>query len=225
MRTKTGVGYVWVLTNMELVYYIFTETREGTTVKKILEDFKGVIVTDFYSAYDSIGCSQQKCHIHLIRDINEDLLKNPFDEEFKVFTKAYTKLFNPIVVTIDKFGLSKYHLNKHKSHVERFYNKFVNKEYNSNNSKNYQRRFLKYKDKLFVFLEYDSIPWNNNNAEHMIKRIVKIRKNLAGLTNEKGIREYLILISICESLQLRNISFFIFFQSSEFLRLYRVASC
>jgi hypothetical protein len=38
---------------------------------------------DFYSAYDSIKCRHQRCLIHLIRDLNDGLLKNPFDEDYK----------------------------------------------------------------------------------------------------------------------------------------------
>jgi hypothetical protein len=43
----------------------------------MLKDFKGVLVSDFYSAYDAIPCPQQKCLIHLIRDLNDDVLKHP----------------------------------------------------------------------------------------------------------------------------------------------------
>jgi len=51
--------------------------------KSLLADFRGVLVTDFYSAYDSINCPQQKCLIHLIRDLNDDLRRNPFNEEIQ----------------------------------------------------------------------------------------------------------------------------------------------
>jgi hypothetical protein len=39
----------------------------------VLKDFRGVLVSDFYAAYDSLTCEQQKCLIHLIRDMNTDL--------------------------------------------------------------------------------------------------------------------------------------------------------
>jgi len=32
-------------------------------------------------------------------------------------------------------------------------------------------RLDKDRDKLFTFLSYDGIPWNNNNAEHAIKAL------------------------------------------------------
>jgi predicted RecB family nuclease len=61
-------AYVWVFTNLEEVAYLYTETREGDFLQELLKGFKGVLVSDFYAAYDSINSPQQKCLIHLMRD-------------------------------------------------------------------------------------------------------------------------------------------------------------
>ena len=70
---KRGKGYVWVLANMEDVVYMYRPNREAAFLQDLLQDFKGVLVSDFYSGYDSLPCPQQKCLIHLIRDFNTDL--------------------------------------------------------------------------------------------------------------------------------------------------------
>ena len=49
---KEGNGYVWVLTTMEEVAYFYTPTREGSKIQSMLKNFSGVLVTDFYAAYD-----------------------------------------------------------------------------------------------------------------------------------------------------------------------------
>ena len=67
---KVGKGYVWVFTNMEEVVYMYRKSREGDFLHDLLKDFRGVLVSDFYAAYDSLACEQQKCLIHLIRDFN-----------------------------------------------------------------------------------------------------------------------------------------------------------
>src|SRR3954453_23886312 len=61
VKLKTGKAYVWVFTNLEEVVFMYRPTREGDFLKEMLKDFKGVLVTDFYAAYDAIGCPQQKC--------------------------------------------------------------------------------------------------------------------------------------------------------------------
>jgi transposase len=62
-------GYVWVLTSLEEVAYFHTPTRAGDTIQAMLKYFSGVLVSDFYAAYDAIDCPQQKCLIHFIRDL------------------------------------------------------------------------------------------------------------------------------------------------------------
>ena len=99
------IGYVWAFTSTEIVVYLYHPTREGTFLKETLGDFAGVLVSDFYAAYDSVTCHQQKCHLHLMRDINDDLLHHPFDEELKELARRYTLTLKPMVETIDKHGL------------------------------------------------------------------------------------------------------------------------
>jgi len=210
ISTKGTTSYVWAVTDMSGVIYIHSSTREGEMIREKLSSFHVVIVSDFYTAYDSFPCQQQKCLIHLIRDINEDILKNPFDEELKEVGRSFAMLLDPIIETIDKYGLKQRHLNKHKSGTRHFFAKIEKKHYDSDLAKNFQRRFLKYHDKLFTFLDYDGVPWNNNNAEHAIKRVALLRKFIGGSSTTKGIQEYLILLSISETLRLRNTSFFKF---------------
>jgi len=74
VKLRTGKGYVWVLAAAEEVVYLYRPTREGDFLPKLLKDFRGVLVSDFYAAYDALPCPQQKCLIHLLRDMNQELL-------------------------------------------------------------------------------------------------------------------------------------------------------
>ncbi len=210
-ETKVSVrgvtNYVWAFANINTVYYMHTTTREGSFLREKLSTFNGVLVSDFYTAYDSIACVQQKCLIHLIRDLNDDILKNPFDLQIKTLGKDFTALLTPLIGSIDKYGLKKRHFHKYKKLVQNFFKKLQTMECDSELARNYQRRFVKYKEKLFSFLDYDGVPWNNNNAEHAIKRFVFLRNVINGLSTEARIKEYLVLLSICETLRLRNMSF------------------
>jgi hypothetical protein len=170
---------------MENVIYLYNSSREADMIKDKLSNFKGILVSDFYTAYDSISCPQQKCLIHLIRDINDDILKNPFDDEMKEIGKDFTMTLSPIIETIDKYGLKRRNLHKHKNRVLAFFKKVQQKEYASALAKNFQRRFSKYNGKLFTFLDHDGIPWNNNNAEHATKRFVQLRKAIGGSSTAK----------------------------------------
>jgi hypothetical protein len=60
----------------------------------------------------------------------------------------------------------------------------------------------KNRDALFTFLDHNNVPWNNNNAEHAIKAFAMLRRDFEGLSTESGIKEYLILLSVCETCKL-----------------------
>jgi hypothetical protein len=91
---------------LEEVVYLYSDSREGDMIWSLLENFRGVLVSDFYAVYDSIKCPQQKCLIHLMRDINDDLHKYPFDEELRKIAQGFAGLLKPIVETIDKHGFT-----------------------------------------------------------------------------------------------------------------------
>jgi hypothetical protein len=138
---------------------------------------------------------------------------NPFDEELKELAQKFVAVLKPIIDTIDRFGLKRHFLGKHKSEVERFFRYFFQKEFRSELARKYQKRFRKYKEKLFVFLDHDGIPWNNNNAENAIKRFASRRKIMGGSFTEKGIQDYLVLLSIYQTCLHKSLSFLQFLRS------------
>src|SRR5262249_24104607 len=58
--TTGGSGYVWAFSGTQFVVYLFSPSREGTILQETIHDFAGVLVSDFYAAYDSARCPQQK---------------------------------------------------------------------------------------------------------------------------------------------------------------------
>ena len=210
---RSQAGYVWAFTNMEEVVYMYTPTREGTILEEMLAGFTGVLVSDFYTAYDAPKCPQQKCLIHFMRDVNDDVFHNPFDEDLKQLAQKLVGLLKPIIDTIDTFGLTQRHLNKHKEDVARFFRFLAIQTYQSELARKYQKRLNKYQDKLFVFLDHDGVPWNNNNAENAIKLFASRRRILGTSSTEKGLRDYLIFLSIYQTCRRKNLSFLRFLRS------------
>ena len=89
IHLQKSSGYVWVLTSLKEVAYVFSESREAELPKGLLSEFGGVLVSDFYAAYDSLNCKHQRCLIHLIRTLNDEALEHPFDEELKSIVVSY----------------------------------------------------------------------------------------------------------------------------------------
>jgi predicted RecB family nuclease len=212
---KGKAAFVWVLTNMQEVIYVLADSREGEVAQNLLRGFQGVVVSDFYTAYDSLGCPQQRCLIHLMRDLNDEVLTNPFDDQLKQIATAFANLLKPMVETVDHHGLKKHFLRKHVTGVERFFRQLERTDYQSEAALKCKERFLRNRDKLFTFLNYDGVPWNNNNAEHAIKAFARLRDVIGGASTEKGIEEYLTLLSIFQTCQYAGLDFLDFLRSGE----------
>ena len=84
------------------VFFRMTDTREADVAHQVLSGYEGVLVSDFYPGYDSVPCRQQKCPVRLIRDLNDDLWKAPFDREFEAFVLEIRTLLVPIFDAIDR---------------------------------------------------------------------------------------------------------------------------
>ena len=208
--------YVWVFTNGEYVILKLTETRETSIVHQVLEKYEGVLISDFYTGYDSFPCRQQKCWVHLIRHLNKDLRENPFDMEYEVFILEVRNLIIPIMEAIQRYGLKKYHLQKFQKAVEKFYKKSIdNRQYKSELVSRYKQHFIKYRDSLFTFLEQDGISWHNNTAENAIRHVAIQRDISRSAFHEEPTRNYLVLLGIRQTCRYQNKSFFRFLFSEE----------
>ncbi|MDB5348653.1 MAG: transposase [Schlesneria sp.] len=211
-RTK---GYVWVFSNTEEVLYRFSPSREARVVEDVLSGFDGVLVSDFYAAYDLPAFKQQKCLVHLIRNINDDLLKTPFNAELKELAERFTELLKQIIDAVDRYGLKKRHLQKFLIKSNRFLEWTDRSEFQTEVARGYQKRFQKHGTRMFTFLSHDGIPWNNNLAENAVKLIASRRTTLGVSFSEEGIRDYLRFLSIYQTLRRKGSNFLRFLLSKK----------
>jgi predicted RecB family nuclease len=207
--------YVWVFTDGRHVVFRLTETREADIVREALAGYQGVLISDFYPGYDGVPCRQQKCLVHLIRDINDDLWAAPFDKELEDFAVAVQGLLVPILAAVDRFGLKAYHLRRFEKEVEKFYQRNVTgREYKSEHAAKYQKRLERYRDSLFTFLTLDGIPWENNMAERAIRQLA-VQRKISGSFFKRVALQYLLLLAISQTCRFQGKSFLKFLLSRE----------
>jgi predicted RecB family nuclease len=205
--------YAWVFTDGRHVAFRMTETREADIVREVLTGYEGVLVSDFYPGYDGVPCRQQKCLVHLIRDINDDLWKSPFDRELETFAVEVQRLLVPILQAVDRFGLKVWHLRKFAKDVERFYQRYITgKDYTSEATAAFRKRFDRYRESLFMFLSADGIPWENNMAERAIRQLA-VQRKISGSFFKRSAGHYLLLLAISQTCRFQGKSFLNFLLS------------
>jgi predicted RecB family nuclease len=207
--------YVWVFTNGKHVVFRMTETRETRIVHEFLSNYQGVLISDFYGGYDSLTCRQQKCLVHLIRDLNNDLWDDPYNRVYEAFVHEVKNLLLPIFDAVGEYGLKKRHLGKFIKSVDRFYQRNID-DLDSRNELviKYQKRFQRYKKSLFTFLELDDIPWHNNTAENAIRHLA-VQQKISGTFFKRVAPQYLLLLGIAQTCKFQGKSLLQFFLSGE----------
>jgi len=199
--------YVWVFTDNARVVFRLRPNRETEFLKPLFSHYKGILVTDFYGGYDALPCKQQKCLVHLIRDLNDDLWKNPFDGEFEEFVVAVRELLLPLFEDVQRFGLKARHLAKHHGRIDKFYRDMITGKVSARETTGrYVKRFERYKEALFSFVENDGVPWHNNTAERALRHLA-VQRKISGSFGEKGATNYLRLLAIAQTCRFQRKSF------------------
>jgi hypothetical protein len=147
--------------------------------------------------------------------LNEDLWRNPYDSELEGFVGSFKDLLVPIMADVEKYGLKRWHLGKHKRAVDRFYKYVIDeRNYEQEVTRTYQKRFVRYRESLFRFLEEDGIPWNNNMAERAIRHLA-IQRKISGSFFKRVTVQYLRLLGIAQTCRFQEKSFLGFLLSGK----------
>lgn len=214
--TIKGYAYVWAITNGDFVLFMATQTRSPSPVLDKLDGFAGVLVSDFFSGFDSIPFKQQKCWAHLIKDINDILWKEPFNSELEAFANAVKNLIVPIIDKFNRFGPKKYHLIQFNKSIDIFYKRWVlEQDYSTESVKKLKKRFVRYRKSLFTFVNADGVPWHNNVGERALRHVAVQRKISTGAFSMSYLPQYLVLLGIAQSCRFLDKSFLEFLLSGK----------
>ena len=90
----------------------------------------------------------------------------------------------------------------------------MGREYKCEVTQKYQKRFVRYKESMFRFLQEDGIPWNNNAAERASRHLA-IQRKISGCFFKRVAVQYLLLLGIAQACRFQGKSFLNFLISQE----------
>jgi hypothetical protein len=127
----------------------------------------------------------------------------------------FGSLLRSIIAMVDEHGLRRRHLARYVRKVAKFFRGILSRKFQSEGAIALQQRLIKNRERLFTFLNYDGVPWNNNPAENAIRQFAYYREETVGVMSEDGIRDYLVLLSIYQTCRYNGVSFLKFLLSRE----------
>lgn len=194
-------GYLWTLTNDDHTLYHVDRSRGGQVIMELLgesfgHDGHGKLVSDFYSVYDQIGGQQQKCLVHLLRELRDTIKKRP-----ELAGHAFFKRCRRLVKDMLKLKASRDELPPpvyaHRVKlVEKRLAALSQESWDDPDADRLTRRLAKYRNKLTTFLHHAEVDGTNNAAERAIRPAVVMRKITGGSRSAEGAQAWSILASV-----------------------------
>jgi len=197
--------WLWVFVNERLSYYKIDPSRGSKVPKSILpSDYGGVIITDFYSAYNRLPGKKQKCLVHLLREMRSCFEKDQTKEFLEHHKKLKRILTDALSLGKIKNDIPKENLYSRILKIKRRLLKWSIGHYKDKHLSNLAARFLKHWFDLTTFLEEKNVSFNNNIAERMIRPNVIIRNRSYQNRSPSGAQAHEVLMSILQTLRLQR---------------------
>jgi transposase len=203
-RVSGRTHWLWCFATPDLTYYAIEASRGSVVAQQFLaECFEGVLVTDFYAAYNKVTASgRQMCLAHLLRELKKVSDTNQ-SKEWQAFEKTLKRLLKDAIRLSRRCDREAEDYKRKVNRIHLRLDDFCAEEYEDADCKRLAKRLRKHRYSLFTFLDEADVPFDNNRAEREIRPAVIIRKNSLHNTSENGARTQAILMSIYRTLKLR----------------------
>ena len=197
--------WLWCFANERNCYYMIEYCRGKPVLQKFFtEAFDGVLITDFWAAYDSVeAADRQKCLPHLLRDLEKVDGRND-SLEWQEFAKKLRRLLRDGIRLRKRTDFTPQRYRNRIDRLNRRIGKMAAEEHTDADAHRLTKRLRRYGDCLFTFLEYTYVPHDNNFGERQIRPAVILRKNSQSNRSDRGAASQVILMSIYRTLRLRG---------------------
>ena len=195
-------GYLWSFSTPKVRYFLHRPSRGSQVVKEVLgEEFDGVVVSDFYGAYNVHQGLHQRCWTHLLRDIRHLKEQHPQDQDLAKWAQGVREVYEQaqpypgpdpgLPATVQRTQRVK------QQHYQQQLSSIC-KPYLSSDApmRVLCRRMERFLPELFTSVADPRVSADNNAAERSLRPPVVNRKISGGTRSEQGSAAKSILASL-----------------------------
>jgi transposase-like protein len=206
-RVNGQTHWLWCFTTPNLTFYMIDRCRGSPTLKKFFKrEFAGVLVTDFWGAYNAVVCAhKQKCLPHLLRDLKRTSHYHNPGDDWPAFAKKLKRLIR------DALRLSKVRSTFSKrrwalrcERLKQRLHELLQQKWEQKHARRLVKRLRRHESEMFTFLEHPDVPSDNNHAERMLRPAVIVRKNSYANGSKDGADTQAVLMSVFRTLKQRG---------------------
>jgi transposase len=206
-RVNGQTRWLWCFANGQVCYYMIDRSRGSPALQQFFtEEFEGVLITDFWPAYESV-CAEdrQYCLVHLLRELEKVDERND-SPEWQAFAKKLRRLLRDGIRIRKRPGFTP---EAYRGRVDRLNKRLAQLAHDEpidGDTRRLTKRLRKHAEHIFTFLDYADVPFENNFAERQIRPAVILRKNSQSNRSDRGAATQAVLMSVYRTLKLRGLN-------------------
>lgn len=202
--------WAWCFSNPELAVYLIDHSRSRKVIEAALGDsLPGVLVSDFYAAYNRLDCRKQRCLPHLLRELHklrEELspycVRNYIQPVMDLLTDA-------IELGKQRESMSGRAFSRARQAIhDRLDELVLGKRLRDSDCHRIRMRLFRHSDELFTFLDEPAVPHNNNACERDIRSVAATRADGGVNRTTWGAKAFGNLKSVIRTCQKQGRNFF-----------------
>lgn len=206
-RVKGNNWWEWVFCTATAVLHVIRFNRSEDVIKEVMNGLKAEVwESDCYSAQLKAPYHQlQLCMAHQLRNLQAVVDAYPT----LTWPRAMQVLFRyAIHLHHQRDQMSAEDFATQMTRIERHCDRLLHRNLAPPDAKRLQRRFLKHRDKLFIFLYRSDVDPTNNVAERALRPSVIHRKVTGCFRSEWGAKAYAAIASVIDTAELSGIHAF-----------------
>ena len=204
-------GYLWSFSNPKVRYFLRRSSRGSKVVEEVLGDeFEGVLVSDFYGAYNVHQGLHQRCWTHLLRDIHQLKEKYPQHQGLAEWAQEVREVYDHAQAypgpdpQLPETVQQSQRVRQQQQYQQQLWS--ICKPYVGSDAPMSVlcQRVERFLPELFTFTADPRASADNNAAERSLRPTVVSRKISGGTRSEQGSETKSVLASLFGTWRLRG---------------------
>ncbi len=207
-RVNGKTHWLWCFTSHVATIFTVERSRAGPVVLEFIKEcFSGVLVSDFWYAYNVLSCAKQKCLVHLLRDLERVWKSKDSSGDWPKFCKKLKRLIRDAIrlrKRMEELDPTAYH--RRCERIEKRLGLIIEHKWSNKEAKRLIKRLKRHRNELFIFLTNPEVPFDNNFGERSIRGAVIMRKNSYNNRSDRGAKTQSVLMSVFFTLKQRGLN-------------------
>jgi transposase len=201
--------WLWKFSNKKVSVSHIDPSRGQAVVDKIIGDkYKGVLISDFLSAYNKIEAkAKQRCLVHILRDLKKVMEYWHDDAEVMNYCLRLRKILEDAIRLYKEYKGKRWNsvYRQRREAIRQSLDDFSFPNPNKRILNRFAKRLERHKDEMLTFLYEKEIDFHNNHAEQQIRPDVIFRKITFGNRSPAGAENHSVIMSILQTAKLNKI--------------------